>query len=92
MLPKSYTVAMAKKAADFLTEAKAVECKQSDRLERVIFNAFAEELAVEEKLREEADGILAAQRSAIRSSGADINSLREKIVAKLAKDRGLILR
>ena len=83
---------MAKKAAAFIVESKAVDCSDQNHLERVILNAFNEELALEAKLREEADGIIATQRSAIRSSGADVNDLREKIVAKLAKDRGLTLR
>lgn len=92
MLPKSYVNAMTKKTVAALLESKAIECSDPSHLERVISNAFMEELSVEAKLRQEADGIVAEQRNAIRSSGADINSLREKIVAKLAKDRGLILR
>ncbi len=82
---------MAERAARRILAAKAAQGDPA-RLVQALEAAFAEELSVEERLREEADKVIEANRALARGSGADLHVLREKIMAKLAHDRGRVLR
>jgi hypothetical protein len=92
VLPRSYPRAMAEKASRLLLEARAVEAPSPAALTAVLEAAFAEEVLLEQRLREEAEAVLQANKALVRTGGADLHVLREKIMAKLAQDRGRILR
>ena len=92
MLPRSYTRAIAQKAADRLIESGAAICSDRDKLVHFLEKALLEELLIEKKLIEEALTLISAHRGSVRAEGADVDALRDKIVAKLAKERGVVLR
>ena len=93
MLPRTYPRAIAERTSRNLLQTGAV---QGDRghLTAVLEAAIAEELFLEARLRDEAQALIDAnvRKGSMPAGGADIDLLREKIVAKLARDRGRVLR
>ncbi|MDF1555997.1 MAG: DUF507 family protein [Deferrisomatales bacterium] len=92
MLHRTYIHAIAKKGARYLLARGAVVDTDPETLEHVLERAITEEFGVEAKLREEARTLVAAHSAAARAEGADVSDLLEKVVRKLAEDRGVVLR
>lgn len=92
MLPEPVVQAMAEKAAAELLRAGAVRVADRAHLTRLLHHALTEELSVERQLHEEADRLLAEHQRAAKAQGADLAELRRKILGKLARDKGLVLR
>ncbi len=91
-LPPGIIKLMAEKAAESLLATKAARVDDRAHLVHAVERGIEEELGVEEKLLAEADKLLQAHHGAVRAQGANVAELREKIVRKLAQERGLVLR
>ena len=61
-------------------------------IERTIQSAVEAEMRAADELRAEADKLVEANMSQIRSTGADAGTLREQIFHKLARERGVIVK
>ncbi|GAB4266684.1 MAG: hypothetical protein Kow0092_19690 [Deferrisomatales bacterium] len=92
MLPRSYPRAMAEKAAALMLDSGALRCSDPAVVVHIVERALTEELQVEAQIREEAARLLATHRREARAHGADVDVLLEKIVSKLARERGAVLR
>ncbi len=91
MLPKGIILHIAEKAADGLIKFGAVRGDRQIVL-HVVERALNEELEVEKRLREEADKVLELHMKEARAAKADLGALREKILQKLARDKGVVLK
>jgi hypothetical protein len=92
MLPDGITKLIAQSASGALLMEGLVRGADRQKLSGLIRKAVLEELAVEEKLAVEAEKILRANMQAVRAEGADPGELRDKILAQLAKEKGVVLR
>ena len=92
MLHRTYIHAIAERGARYLLARGAVADTAPETLEHLLERAITEEFEAEAKLREEARTLVAAHSAAARAEGADVSDLLEKVVRKLAEDRGVVLR
>ncbi len=90
MIPKGILEIIVKTATEDLLMSGAV-LGARPLIERAVKGALITELEVEKQLLVEADKIIEAHRGKIKGEGADIESLRQKIVAKLARERKIVL-
>jgi hypothetical protein len=91
LIPAGTIRNIAERSADKLLKYGAV---RGDRavIVHAVEKALTEELEVEKRLREEADRILEAHMKEARSAKADLGTLRDKILRKLAEERGVVLK
>lgn len=92
MLQRAYIQAIAQRGARYLLDSEAVTDAAAETLEHILERAITEELEAEARLREEARTVVAAHSAAARAQGADLVELQEKVVRKLAEERGVVLR
>jgi hypothetical protein len=92
MLHRIYIHDIANRGARYLLENRAVSGADSQILEHLLERAITEEFGAEARLREEARKLVDAHSAAARAQGADISDLLEKVVRKLADERGVVLR
>ena len=83
---------MAEQCAERLLAERAVTGADRVKLVQLVTRAIAEELRVEETLLAEADRLIEEHYKEVRAQGADVGELRAKILHKLARDRGVVLR
>ena len=62
-----------------------------DRLEKIVADVVAEDLAVEEKLDAEVAEILKTHASTMRQQGVDYATFFEKVKKQLVRERKLVL-
>ena len=91
MLHRTYIRAIAERGARYLAETGAVTQADPETLELLLERAITEEFGAAAKLREEARTLVAAHTTAAKAQGADVSDLLEKVVRKLAEDRGVVL-
>lgn len=90
-IPNGILDLIAKEAADGLLQS-GTATGDREHLVLAVRRAVQDELDVERRLRDEADKLLTAHMGAARSAGADVGELRARILNKLAKERGEVLR
>ena len=92
MLHRTYIHAIAERGARYLLADGAVADTDPDTLQHLLERAITEEFGAEARLRDEAHKLVAAHSATVRAEGADVSDLLEKVVRKLAEDRGVVLR
>ncbi|HSH70337.1 MAG TPA: DUF507 family protein [Deferrisomatales bacterium] len=92
MLHHTYIHAIAERGARYLVETGAVADTDPETLEHLLERAIVEEFGAAERLRDEARKLVSAHSAAAKAEGADVSDLLEKVVRKLAEDRGVVLR
>jgi len=92
MLQRAYIQAIAQRGARYLLDSEAVTDAAAETLEHILERAITEEFEAETRLRDEARTLVAAHSAAARAQGADLVELQEKVVRKLAEERGVVLR
>lgn len=90
-LPDSIVTVMAEACAKNLLMQGHVRGDRQ-KLVRTARRAIVEELRVAEELEAEAEKIIRAHMGQVRSEGADVLALREKILDKLAREKGVVLK
>jgi hypothetical protein len=91
MLPDSIITVMAENCARNLLMEGAVRGDRT-KLVRTVRRAIVEEMRVAEELEAEAEKVIQAHMGQVRAEGADIFTLKEKILAQLAKEKGVVLK
>ena len=92
MLHHTYIRAIAEYGARHLLDNRVVSGTDAPTLQHLLERAVTEEFAAEARLREEARKLVAAHSAAAKAQGADVSDLMEKVVRKLADERGVVLR
>ena len=82
---------MAETVVAALAREKLVSSDDESRLAGLVENVIIADLEAEERLDEEARELLSRHYEQVRDSGAHYRKLFNKIKAKLAKERGIIL-
>jgi len=92
LLSRDYVTYMAQEVVKRLFADQMIEAKSAEEVTQRVRQAMAEELAVEERVNEEARQILNDHADEMRRTGASYQELFKKVKAQIAKDRKLILR
>ncbi len=93
LLSRDYVTYMAQELVKRLLADQMIETKGTpEELTQRVRQAMAEELAVEERVNEEARQILNDHSDEMRRTGVSYQEMFKKVKAQLAKDRKLILR
>ena len=82
---------MAETVAAALARETLGSIDDESRLAGLVENVIVADLEAEERLDEEARELLSQHYEQVRASGAHYRELFNKVKAKLAKDRGIIL-
>ncbi len=90
-IPNNIVNQMADKAAAELLMQGAARGDRA-HIAQTIKRALLQEMNVENELMVEVDKILRAHMTTVRAEGADVGKLRGQILAKLAKEKGVVLR
>jgi hypothetical protein len=91
LIPAGTIRNIAERSAERLLKYGAVRGDRS-AIVHAVEKALTDELEVEKRLREEADKILELHMKEAKSAKADLGALRERILQKLASDRGVVLK
>ena len=75
-----------------LVESEMIEVKSPDAVVSLLRHAMLDELAVEDKVNEEARQILIQHQDQMRNSGISYQEMFKKVKAQLARDKKLVLR
>jgi hypothetical protein len=92
MLPEPIIHAMAEKAAEELLKTGALRSPDREKLVHLLQKAFSDELNMEKTLLEEVDRLLEQHKAAVKGQRVDLHELRYKMLQKLARDKGVVLR
>jgi hypothetical protein len=93
LLSRDYVTYMAQEVVKRLLADQMLETKTTpEELTVRVRQAMAEELAVEERVNEEARQILNDHSDEMRRTGVSYQEMFKKVKAQIAKDRKLILR
>lgn len=83
---------MAAETLKKLVEAEMIEVKSPEGVVQQLRHAMLDEIAVEEKINEEARQILIQHQDQMRNSGISYQEMFKKVKAQLARDKKLVLR
>lgn len=83
---------MAAETLKKLVESEMIEVKSPETVTPLLRHAMLDELAVEDKINEEARQILIQHQDQMRNSGISYQEMFKKVKAQLARDRKLVLR
>jgi len=83
---------MAAETLKKLVELEMIEVKPPEAVVALLRHAMVDELAVEDKINEEARQILIQHQDQMRNSGISYQEMFKKVKAQLARDRKLVLR
>ena len=83
---------MAAETLKKLVEAEMVEVKSPEAVVSHLRHAMLDELAVEDKINEEARQILIQHQEQMRNSGISYQEMFKKVKSQLARDKKLVLR
>src|SRR5215472_413628 len=83
---------MAAETLKKLVEAEMIEVKAPEAVVPHLRHAMLDELAVEDKINEEARQILIQHQDQMRNSGISYQEMFKKVKGQLARDRKLVLR
>ena len=92
LLSRDYVTYMAQEVVKRLFADQMIEAKSAEEVTQRVRQAMAEELAVEERVNEEARQILNDHADEMRRTGVSYQEMFKKVKAQIAKDRKLILR
>jgi hypothetical protein len=93
LISRDYVTYMAQEVVKRLLADQMLETKTTtEELVTRVRQAMAEELAVEERVNEEARQILNDHSDEMRRTGVSYQEMFKKVKAQIAKDRKLILR
>jgi hypothetical protein len=92
LISRDYVTYMAQEVVKRLLADQMIEAKSAAELTQRVRMAMAEELAVEERVNEEARQILNDHSDEMRRTGVSYQEMFKKVKAQIAKDRKLILR
>jgi len=92
LLSRDFVGYMSKEIVKRLLAAKMIETKDVESLSQQVRQVMADEIAVEDRLNEEAREILAKNSDEMRRTGVSYQEMFKKIKSHLAKERKLILR
>jgi len=92
LLSRDYVGYMAKEVVKRLVAAKMIETKDAENLTQQVRQVMADEIAVEDRLSEEAREILSRYSEEMRRTGASYQEMYKKVKSQLARERKLILR
>lgn len=91
MVPDSIITVMAQNCAKNLLMEGVVRGDRA-KLVRTVRLAIVQEMNVAQELEVEADKLIRAHMGQVRSEGADVLELKEKILAQLAREKGVVLK
>ncbi len=74
-----------------LATRKVAEIRDEPSARRIVRQAIADNLLLEERLEEDARKLLLEHAKAIKDSAADYRQLLGKVKEKLARERGFVL-
>lgn len=83
---------MAAETLKKLVESEMIEVKSPEAVAPLLRHAMLDELAVEDKINDEARQILIQHQDQMRNSGISYQEMFKKVKAQLARDRKLVLR
>jgi hypothetical protein len=92
LISRDYITYMAQEVVKRLLADQMVETKSAEELTVRVRQAMAEEIAVEERVNEEARQILNDHSDEMKRTGVSYQEMFKKVKAQIAKDRKLILR
>ncbi|MFZ0819536.1 MAG: DUF507 family protein [Candidatus Acidiferrales bacterium] len=92
LISRDYVTYMAQEVVKRLLADQMIEAKSAEELTVRVRQAMAEEIAVEERVNEEARQILNDHSDEMRRTGVSYQEMFKKVKAQIAKDRKLILR
>jgi len=92
LLSRDFVGHMSKEVVKRLVAAKMIETNGVDALTQQVRQVMADEIAVEDRLNEEAREIMAKNSDEMRRTGVSYQEMFKKIKSHLAKERKLILR
>ena len=92
LLSRDYVGYMAKEVVKRLVAGKMIETKDADNLTQQVRQVMADEVAVEDRLSEEAREILSRYSEEMRRTGVSYQEMYKKVKSQLARERKLILR
>lgn len=75
-----------------LVESEMIEVKSVEAIAPLLRHAMLDELAVEDKINDEARQILIQHQDQMRNSGISYQEMFKKVKAQLARDKKLVLR
>ncbi len=82
---------MAEAIVKRLATRKVAEIRDEPSARRIVRQAIADNLLLEERLEEDARKLLLEHAKAIKDSAADYRQLLGKVKEKLARERGFVL-
>ncbi len=92
LISRDYITYMAQEVVKRLLADQMIEAKSAEELTVRVRQAMAEEIAVEERVNEEARQILNDHSDEMKRTGVSYQEMFKKVKAQIAKDRKLILR
>jgi len=92
LLNRDYVGYMAAEVVKRLVDGELIETKAADALTVRVKQAMGEELAVEDRVNEEARNILIQHQDEMRRTGISYQEMFKKVKAQIARDKKLILR
>ena len=92
LISRDYITYMSREVVKRLVAEEMIETPKADVLTQTVRQAMAEELAVEDRLNEEARQILDKYSEEMRRTGASYQEMFKKVKNQLAHERKLILR
>jgi hypothetical protein len=90
-LPREFVNYLSKRITEELIKREMVEVKNPTFLRERIHSVTEEELAVEERINEEARNILKGYAEEMRQTGVSYQEMFKKVKSKLVKEKKVIL-
>ncbi len=90
-LPREFVNYLSKRITEELIKREMVEVKNPTFLRERIHSVTDEELAVEERINEEARNILKGYAEEMRQTGVSYQEMFKKVKSKLVKEKKVIL-
>jgi hypothetical protein len=92
LLSREYVSYMAKEVVKRLVAEKMIETKHAEGLTTGVRQVMADEVAVEDRVNEEAREILAKHSDEMKRMGVSYQEMFKKVKGQIARERKLILR
>ena len=92
LLNRDYVGYMAAEVVKKLVDGELIDTKAAEALTVRVKQAMNDELAVEDRVNEEARNILIQHQDEMRRTGISYQEMFKKVKAQIARDKKLILR
>ena len=89
--PREYVVYMAKRVLKRLTAAGLIQYEQPEYIQEVMTQVMLDELAVEDRINEEARRILEQHGEEMKQMGACYEEMFKKVKRQLVRERKVVL-